>query len=1668
MKTSQLKLHRLFLGGLLTVLSVGLTAGATPILKLDNTNSLADPLSWNGGLAPGSGDIAQFDTQGTGAYSATNTWVLGANTSWAGIQDLSPTNSLTITNDGSSLTLGAGGFDLSAGSNNFTFYPDISLTAPQIWNVTNNRTLTVYGNVTGTAGTNALDIVKMGGGTLNLRSTGIVLRATQVVNVSNATMNVYAPISQNAAGYGITKTGAGTLSLRGTNTFTGSIMVNQGTMAVETNASTMAGSTVTVNNPAGGTVGTFGNFTINGGGLVNGLVIVKTNSTANSINCTVNGTIAGNVATDSGTGPASPNANATPNVLTGYINVNGGGSIAVGGYITNGGVVKFSGNTPVAFGTFIMNNGLGGIYDANQSPKTFTFPGGTAMSFFQCASNEQATLQVAGNGNCYIHWLGYNDANGSGYQHYSYTNVFNGGNWTVGSIGQGNSGAHYVGNAILTGGANMTITNLGASGATPSRTHNTWNIINGSLTFYAQVAENDVADNAGMNIFVNNSGGGPGTFTITNGGINIGFATANTGAENNSLNIGSGGLASIKGTVQVGTSTASPNAETNAINLSGGKLLINGTLQSIALAGAQDHLFTWTGGQLTAQTITTSAGFNDPASWITTSTVSNTAGILAPGDLGTAGRTTITGNYVQTSGGTLAVDIAGTYQSGNVFQAGPTNYDFVSVSGSASVAGQITANLIGGYTPAASTTAFTILTGTSGLVASAGTLGYSGYVPVYTNGVLYGGKYFQVLVTPNNLILTNYGVSVATLAAKFSPTNAVGVAPATPTFTDSSTGVITNRHWVFGDGATLDTTSTSVSHTYSTVGIYTVALTVYALDGSTNTATGIVKATLSADNAFWKGGLSSNVWDLTTANWYTNGVTGPYHDPDFVIFDDSGNALPSINLTVSPAQPTSITFSNVTKNYTISGVGQISGNTGLTLAGDGVSSGGNVTLLTTNNFTGATVISFGTLQVGNGTADGGIDSSIAITNNGALIFNQNATHSLAASLAGSGSLTKAGNGTLILGGDNSANFTGPVTITGGTLNVASDSTLGASGGNVNLTNATLQISSAGTINRYLNLGGTNVSLNVNGTVVLPNAINGIAPVTIGGAGTLQIDNGGTSASLPTNVVLNGGSLIFARSDNYTQAGTIVASSVTSSIDTSNTPTGSTNTLTLGNGINTFNTIGNSALGVLILNATASSTNFIAGNTGGAFGVNNKTAGADLIINGGNYFVTNAPLFGTIGGGDFYSTLVLNSGSLNSPYYGNAAATDGGGHFLRCNFEMNGGTFHVAAWGLAFCVANPNGATPQTFTLNNGTILVDDSNTTSGATSTNTFYGLNVGNHGFANDTLSYCGNAVAVQNGGQLILAGSTNNNFELGATYLASNAKGAKAASYELAGGTLSIVGGKNGGNVHIGGSSDGASSGTLILTNTGKLIASGSISGYPNGVSEVQVFTFAGGTLVASNINVTDLSSFAGGAPGTLVNDAGTLSPGDSGVAGKTTVIGNYTGNSGSTLSIDLNGVTAANSFTNSGAYYDTVAVSGTATLGGDLLVRTNFAASATNTFTILTAGNVSGTFANLTGSRVTVSGSTNTFAVVVTANSVILTNFSGAAVASPPSPAGITAVYDGSTLTLNWPSGQGWRLQAQTNSLATGLGTNWVNVTGAAPPVPVSPNSANGNVFYRLVWP
>ncbi|HEX7653527.1 MAG TPA: autotransporter-associated beta strand repeat-containing protein [Verrucomicrobiae bacterium] len=71
----------------------------------------------------------------------------------------------------------------------------------------------------------------------------------------------------------------------------------------------------------------------------------------------------------------------------------------------------------------------------------------------------------------------------------------------------------------------------------------------------------------------------------------------------------------------------------------------------------------------------------------------------------------------------------------------------------------------------------------------------------------------------------------------------------------------------------------------------------------------------------------------------------------------------------------------------------------------------------------------------------------------------------------------------------------------------------------------------------------------------------------------------------------------------------------------------------------------------------------------------------------------------------------------------------------------------------------------------------------------------------------------------------------------------------------------------------------------------------------------------------------------------------------------------------------------------------------------------------------------------------------------------------------PTNLVSSISGNALTLSWPADHtGWRLQVQTNTVATGLGGNWIDVAGAAATnsVTATLDPAQGAVFYRLVYP
>jgi autotransporter-associated beta strand protein len=317
--------------------------------------------------------------------------------------------------------------------------------------------------------------------------------------------------------------------------------------------------------------------------------------------------------------------------------------------------------------------------------------------------------------------------------------------------------------------------------------------------------------------------------------------------------------------------------------------------------------------------------------------------------------------------------------------------------------------------------------------------------------------------------------------------------------------------------------------------------------GTPGYVTLVVSAASIANNLFWKGDGSGNVWDAnTTANWVTNFANAAltYNDPSKVTFDNNGSNNVAINLSAT-VLPNVVTFSN-TKPYTISGSGKISGPVAVTVAGVATN-----TLLTENDYAGGTIFtSGGTLQLGNGGASGAVGSgTVALgSTSGKLMVNRSAAISFPiSSTGGTPQVIQNGSGTTTLTGTaDDAGLT--ATVNAGILQLAKTSSGTVHGVSNAIVNAggTLQLGGTGgdqilnstpltLLGGALDLGAQTETVNVltgYGSVINGGTLNVTTYVGLTNAGTLGITNSTmtvTTASAqwlrdPGSVVFDGGTL----------------------------------------------------------------------------------------------------------------------------------------------------------------------------------------------------------------------------------------------------------------------------------------------------------------------------------------------------------------------------------------------------------------------------------------------------------------------------------------------------------------------------------------------------------------
>ena len=202
----------------------------------------------------------------------------------------------------------------------------------------------------------------------------------------------------------------------------------------------------------------------------------------------------------------------------------------------------------------------------------------------------------------------------------------------------------------------------------------------------------------------------------------------------------------------------------------------------------------------------------------------------------------------------------------------------------------------------------------------------------------------------------------------------------------------------------------------------------------------------------------------------------------------------------------------------------ISGEGSLTQTGTG-----SLTLSGSNTYGGNTTISAGTLQVGNGGSGEFLGSPlVALSKSAAVAFNTFDSLVYSGSITGAGSLTQAGSGCVTLAGSNS--YSGQTTISAGTLQVLSGAALGGTSGVAD--NATLVFNHSDAETFAQRISGTGNLVQAGTGVLTFTGSNTYGGNTTISAGTLQVGNGGSGASIGNGSdVYDYGSLIFNHSDS---------------------------------------------------------------------------------------------------------------------------------------------------------------------------------------------------------------------------------------------------------------------------------------------------------------------------------------------------------------------------------------------------------------------------------------------------------------------------------------------------------------------------------------------------------
>ncbi len=798
-------------------------------------------------------------------------------------------------------------------------------------------------------------------------------------------------------------------------------------------------------------------------------------------------------------------------------------------------------------------------------------------------------------------------------------------------------------------------------------------------------------------------------------------------------------------------------------------------------------------------------------------------------------------------------------------------------------------------------------------------------------------------------------------------------------------------------------------------------------------------------NLVWSG--SSANWDLASSvSWLDGASPSVFNTSDNVTFNSVGLANPNVNLSGTLA-PATVVVDTSANDYTLGGSGQIAGTTSLKKLSAGV-----LNLQTVNSYAGGTVVSNGTLRVGNNnaissTGAGGVEvygaatvdlNNFANTINGLsgngsvdnqggstatlTVGNNNASGVFSGVLkntSGTLALAKIGNGSLTLSSSNS--YGGGSTLNGGTLVVGNAHALGTN--TVTVNGGVLDMQTDLHISSLAGAGGNVANNTTASTLTL--LVEGGAATTYSGA----IINGSGSGSVAVKV-LNGSSLTLGGINTFT-GGTFVGAN--SSFFIPNSPASVGGFVVASNGATLGLSGGSGTPGTPtnILTASGATVNFTAGALGKIWG--GQFEGA---VNTTNRYFTTMSFGGDTSFKNFLGLVRFESTNGSLRFINIPAGTAGGSD--NTTFEFSNSAAVVTRDAATVRLGHIIGGS-QTSGI--------DGATTAGVIDT-----YMLGGKGLDSTFLGYFrgSNNLVKIGAGQLIFAGAnvtTNTDSATYTNYLYASLV-AHTVNTTVSNGVLGLVVPNNLSNSPV-----------ITLSSASAVLDVSKMGFVQDFVDESSIVTNQ--VLVTNGviqIHTGQTLAGIGSVQGAVVADAGSvlnlgLPTGTLAVSGSVSLNGAVNVNLDRAATPNSGRLTAA-SFAGSGAVL-TVTNLGATLVTGDTFQLFNGPVSAFTTVNLPVAS---------ADNSITYAWENN---LAVNGTIKVLSG------ASPvnPNPTNITTSVTGNQLTLSWPASHtGWTLQAQTNALTTGLSGVWYNVAGSTTTnqviVPINP--ANPTVFYRLTLP